>query len=369
MAITSDRVSYSVETSSPPLTETSISIADVVAALVRRWRWLVTLPLGVGILAAAVLLLLPNRYTATTTIVPETRSAAMAAGQLAGLAALAGVNLGGSAMTQSPQFYVTLLGTRSLQYRVLERRFQNSSAPQGVIADSTPLVDQLHIKASTPDRRLWRAAEELARNTQVALDAKTGIIRISFTHRSPALAAAVANAYAEELNRFNRETRQSSARLRREFVETRLGEVSRELRAAEDSERTFLIANRQYQSSPTLTFEFQRLQRSVSQAEDLFGDLRRQLDAARIAEVDDTPTLTVIEAAIVPQEKSWPHRTGWLLVTVLVALLTTGTVILLVDKRERLLPGLHDTIDALRRRSPSRRHGRAASQIGDISSS
>lgn len=359
MPIVSDRATYNVESPATSLpAQSPIGIADVVAALVRRWRWLVLVPLCIGVLTAGVLLLLPNRYTATTTIVPETRSGTAAAGQLAGLAALAGVNIGGAAMAQSPQFYVALLGTKSLQYTLLERRFAASQAHAGAAGDSVRLLDQLNVKEPLAERRLWKAADVLARATQVSLDAKTGIIRIAVTNRSPTLAAAVANAYAEELNRFNRDTRQSSARLRREFVETRLEQVSRELREAEEAERSFLTANRQYQTSPTLSFEFQRLQRNVQQSQDLFGDLRRQLDAARIAEVDDTPSLTVIESAIVPQEKSWPHRTGWLIVSMLVTFLVTGTVILLIEKRERLLPGLHDTLAVLRRRVPSHRPSR-----------
>ena len=361
-----ERASYGVEaTSSAAAPSSPISIADVVAALLRKWRWLVFLPLAIGVLTAGVLLLLPNRYTATTTIVPETRSSTATMGQLAGLAALAGVNVGGAAMTQSPQFYVALLGTKSLRYTLLERRFSTTGSPPSVVrGDSAKLIDLLDVNAPTAGRRLWKASEVLDRATQVTLDVKTGIIRVSFTNRSPALAAAVANAYAEELNRFNRETRQSSARLRRQFVETRLDEVGRELRNAEDAARFFLTANRQYQTSPSLTFEYQRLQRTLTQEQDLFGDLRRQLDAARIAEVDDTPSLTILESAIVPQEKSWPHRTGWLLVVLIVTFVVTGAVILIVEKRERLLPGLHDTMDVFRQRAAARRQTRAAAQVG-----
>jgi uncharacterized protein involved in exopolysaccharide biosynthesis len=270
-------------------------------------------------------------------------------------------------MAQSPQFYVALLGTKSLQYTVLDRRFPNASALRAVPGDSATLLAQLDVREPTTERRHWKAAEVLARATLVSIDAKTGIIRISYTSRSATLAASVANAYAEELNRFNRETRQTSARLRRQFVEERLDEVAHELRAAEEAERTFLTTNRQYSTSPTLTFEYQRLQRALMQEQDLFGDLRRQLDAARIAEVDDTPSLTILEPAIVPQEKSWPHRTGWLLISILITFLLTGVTIILVEKRERLLPGLHDTLDILRRRSGSpRRQTRAVSQVGDL---
>ena len=74
----------------------------------REWRLLVTIPAVVA--GAAFLVLLPqrDRFSATVAIVPETR-AGNTAGQLAGLAAFAGISLGGGGGSQTPPFYAALL--------------------------------------------------------------------------------------------------------------------------------------------------------------------------------------------------------------------------------------------------------------------
>jgi hypothetical protein len=44
-----------------------------------------------------------------------------------------------------------------------------------------------------------------------------------------------------------------------------------------------------------------------------------------------------------------------------------AVVILIVEKRERLLPGLHDTMVVFRQSAAARRQNRSTSQIGDRS--
>jgi uncharacterized protein involved in exopolysaccharide biosynthesis len=75
----------------------------------------------------------------------------------------------------------------------------------------------------------------------------------------------------------------------------------------------FVERNRLYAQSPSLQFEYTRLERAYTIQSELYLELRRQLDAARIAEVDDVPTLTTIESAIPPARKSGPHRLRWVL--------------------------------------------------------
>jgi len=169
----------------------------------------------------------------------------------------------------------------------------------------------------------------------------------------------VANAYVDELNRFNQNKRQLQARARRRFVEDRVEATGRDLATAESAVRDFLSRNRQYQNSPSLTFEYQRLQRAVALQQDLYVDLRRQLDAARIAEVDDTPTITTIEPAIPPQLKSWPSRKAWVLSSALGAFAVLATLLVLIEHRATLMPGLVEVYSTaaarFRRRTPPTR--------------
>jgi len=334
----------------------SLSHRDVGLTLARHARVLVAVPVAVGMVVAVISLFTPNRYTASTALVTEARSPG-ASGQLASLAALAGVSIGGAGAAQSPQFYTALLRGRAIQYALLQRKFSTEGlGPTWVSRDSATLLDLLDVRGKTPELRLFYGAKQLTKSTLVESEIKTSIIRVSFTTTSPILATAVTNAYADELNRFNQEKRQLQAGARRRFVEERVQGTAQDLAAAENAVRDFLSRNRQYQNSPSLVFEFQRLQRAVALQQDLYLDLRRQLDAARIAEVDDTPTLTTIEPAIPPQLKSWPSRKRWVLGAMLGAFAVLATLLIVIEHRATLMPGLIEVYSTaaarLRRRVP-----------------
>src|SRR5690349_21506614 len=62
-----------------------ISLLELVNILLRRWRLVVGLPLAAALLSAAIALVLPPVYTATTSFVPESRSPSRLPAVLAGL--------------------------------------------------------------------------------------------------------------------------------------------------------------------------------------------------------------------------------------------------------------------------------------------
>ncbi len=306
--------------------------------------------LAVAILTVVALLLIPARYMARISIVPESRSGA-GAGQLAGLAALAGVSLPGvtgGPVGQSPQFYASVLTSRPIIYSVLSRRYL-ATRSNGRIAgrDSAALVEILAAEGDTRAKRLWNAAKKLSSDVEVRTDVRTGIVTLTFEHTSPELAASVAAAFVEELERFNRNARQSQAGARRRFTEDRVAVVSRDLQVAEDSLRAFLTRNRQFEGSPTLRFEYGRLERALMVQRELYLQLRRELDAARIAEVDDLPAITVVEPAIVPQRRSGPARRAWLAAMLLLALAAQIGWYVLADHHGRLAPSLAPALRVL----------------------
>src|SRR2546430_7652975 len=98
---------------------------EFVNALLKRWRLVVGLPLLAAILTAIVVLLLPPRYTATVTFVPEQRApsrgggaAGAGGGGLAGLAGQPGIPLR-MEPTPSPRFYAEAPTSRELPARAL----------------------------------------------------------------------------------------------------------------------------------------------------------------------------------------------------------------------------------------------------------
>ncbi len=105
------------------------------------------------------------------------------------------------------------------------------------------LIQQFGLKRLYWDRRMEDARKDLAKHTDISVDRKSQIISITVTDRSPQRAAAMTQAYIEELNRLVAELSTSSARRERIFLEGRLQGVSQDLEAAEKNFSQFASKN------------------------------------------------------------------------------------------------------------------------------
>jgi uncharacterized protein involved in exopolysaccharide biosynthesis len=121
-------------------------------------------------------------------------------------------------------------------------------------------------------------------------------------------AAAAANLFVAALNAFNSTSRASQARARREYLETALSRQRDSLRLAEDSLERFLERNRTYRDAPALEFRQARLRRKVDLTQEVVTSLQRDLEAARLDEINDTPVLSVIDSAAAPHRPVSPRK-------------------------------------------------------------
>ena len=277
--------------------------------LLRRWRILVVLPFVAAVIAAAYSLRVTPMYTATTRFIPELGSQGSGLSGLAGMAAQLGISLGGGASgNQSPEFYAEILTSREIVQRVLLSTYQDPREGKS-LGDKATLLDIFEIEALDSATLFEKGIEEGSDMASARVDNRTNIVELTVDAVDPVLVAAVANRFIESLEEFNASTRQSRARERRRFVEERVAESETELRRREEVMKTFLEGNRTWQQSPNLLFEEGRLRSEVQIQREVFLTLRREYEAARIEEVDETPVFTVIERAVPPLLRSRPART------------------------------------------------------------
>src|SRR5258707_12313991 len=85
---------------------------------------------------------------------------------------------------------------------------------------------------------------KLAENTEISEDRKSGIIAISVTDHDPKRAAAIAEAYVEELNQLVAELSTSAAHRERVFLEERLRNVKQDLDGASQKFSQFESTNK-----------------------------------------------------------------------------------------------------------------------------
>jgi uncharacterized protein involved in exopolysaccharide biosynthesis len=183
---------------------------------------------GAGFLLSAVIaLLLPNRYQSVVRLMPPdiqpSSGLAMAAGALSGqtggLAGLAGNLLG---FKSTSDLFVGILSSRT-------------------VADK--LIQKFDLQKAYGTREVEEARLRLAEHTGTSVNRKSQIITITVTDKNPQRAAAIAQAYVEELNRLVAEVSTSSARRERIFLEGRLQAVNQDLEAAEKEFSQFASKN------------------------------------------------------------------------------------------------------------------------------
>lgn len=326
----------------PPASSPDPSLYQFFAPLLRRWRLVVAVPmLFVGV-AIGVALVLPPAFTAATSFTTDPGESP-GSGSLGGLAGLAGqFGITGLPSTgPSPDFYAEVLKSHELLRATLDSRFPVGTGNQ---PDSTlSLLDLLQIRGATSDNRVHEGLRYLGHRISTRVDRRAGIVTLGVEAPRADLAAAVANRMVELLNDFNLKRRQSQSRAQREFVGERLTDAEQQLQQAEAAHLAFLQANRRYEDAPLLRFEEGRLARIVAMRQEILVTLRREYEQARIAEVRDTPVLTILDPAMPPDRRSFPRRKLIVIVAAFLGtVLSVGTAHLVEARRAAEATGRSD---------------------------
>lgn len=286
-------------------------IAEAVAfAWTRRTAVAITLVLSAAV-GVGLAYILPTRFEASVSLspAPDNGSRLQFGGALASLGGQLGLDLGGS-RTQL-RFYPKLLTSYWFLSTLARREVRPNQTLFEVLQDRAPDT------AATDFMRLQDGAvAKLRQLVGVDLDERANVFTLSIRlpTREAALAAAT-NAVAL-ITEFNTHVRRLQASDNRRFVEQRVDSAHTELNAAEETEADFLLRNKSYEQSPTLTLEYQRLQRHVALLQDVYVTLSRNLEEARIDEVREAPVLTVVDPPHVTWRRAEPDRSRVVLTTV-----------------------------------------------------
>lgn len=320
----------------PPTDE--LSIVELRRGVARRWRWLVVWPVGAALVGALAAAAWPKTWTSVTTFVPEQTSntGALLSGAMGGLGALVG---GGDALGSltsrlkdgpTLDFFADVLLSQELLTATLQTRFPVAGQP----GRTATLLEQLDEGGATPERRLGNALRAMRRKAVVEAIRRSNMVSLSITLRDPQLSAAVANRMLELLNTFNLERRQRASREQRRFAEQRLAVARRELERAEGAKSAFLEANRGYKLSPRLAEQYESLERQVDIKQSVLLALARTFEESRVAEVRDTPLLTIVDRAV-PSDRPLQRPLPWAAAAAAVAFLVACAAALFTALQDR----------------------------------
>jgi uncharacterized protein involved in exopolysaccharide biosynthesis len=171
-------------------------------------------------------LLIPSRYEATAQLMPPDGQSSSGMAMLSALAGRAG-GLGGVAgdllgVKNSGALFVGILESRTVQDR---------------------LVEQFELQRVYRAAKMEDARAALVAHSRIVEDRKSGIIALTVADHDPRLAAAMAQAYVDELDRLVEQVSTSSARRERIFLEERLRAVKKDLDSAAQKFSIFASKN------------------------------------------------------------------------------------------------------------------------------
>jgi uncharacterized protein involved in exopolysaccharide biosynthesis len=336
-----------------------INLWDVAVLMAENARLLIVGPLAAGFLALGVSFLITPTFTATTRILPpqQQSAAAMLASQLGalgGLAGAAGINIKTPADT-----HIALIKSRTVADNLIDR-FR--------------LLNVYDVKYRDDARR------RLGEDTRV-FTGKDGLITIDVDDTDPARAAAIANAYVDELSRLSGSLAITEAQQRRVFFEKQLNQTQDQLKKAEfalaevgagenliksapqavvegiarlkaqlTAQEIRVSTMRGYltETSPELQLaqrELASLRTQLAQAEQrqpgngkspsdylnrfrdfkyqetLFDLMAKQYELARLDEAREGAVVQVVDRAVIPERKTRPRRAVIAVATTLLAAL------------------------------------------------
>ncbi len=370
---------------------------DYLYVLFKRRKVILLSIVITGVLTAVIVLLMPNWYAATASVLPPKRPGGLLSMLDGGVSSVfknltgLGVRLGGSSEAYS---YIAILQSRSAMERVVQK------------------FDLVKVYKSRRNS-VEEAIRTLRKNVEVDI-ATEGNITVTVYDKSPQRAADMANYFVELLNEISRQLGSTEARNNREFIEKRYRQNIDDLRSAEDSLKAFQqkygiyalpeqtesaikaaaelksaqvqkqmefdIARRvfgaenprtqalqlelseinkrlreikygsddwfnktalnffvPFKDVPELGTEYLRRYREFEIQNRLMEFLLPLYEQAKIDENKDTPVVLVLDKAIPPQRKSRPHRTLIVLIFVFLAAMfsTTWAFIHEIYEREK----------------------------------
>jgi tyrosine-protein kinase Etk/Wzc len=253
--------------------EEDISLLDILIVIVQYRRLILKIAAYTVVVGVIVSLLLPIRYTATTSILPpqQTNSAGSALmAQLGGLSSVASLAGGSLGLKNPNDLQVAMLKSRTVEDAMLDRFH---------------LVELFRVKQRSDARTKLEKVVDIDSGT------KDGLIRLAVTDRDPRRAAEMANGYVEEFKRLSANLAVTEASQRRLFFEQQLVQAKDNLANAEEDlkktgQRTGLI---QLDSQTRATIELVAELRGEIAAKEV------QINAMRSFATGENPELQIAE--------------------------------------------------------------------------
>ena len=284
----------------------SINLLEYVNMLLRR-RWLIIVGTLLTVVAAGVYLKLQTPlYQASIRVLPS-REQGMSSrlDQSFGLNRNAQQQQGYEQADLATQYYQELLTSFPFMEKIIRGKYK-----LGAEGKEFDLIEYYKVTGVDETDKLNKAILALRKAMNIIVPRTTGYgmvrtMSIGVTADNPIMAAAIPNAILDELMRYNQDIRVTRSSENRKFVEDQIKTTQDLLTAAEDAYSIFQKGN-SLKVSLEGEVERDRLKRNITVQTEVFIQLKKQLELAKIEEMERRPTIEILERARPPQRKFKP---------------------------------------------------------------
>ena len=337
---------------------------DLIALAKKVWdgrKTIIKITLIFMAIGLFVALFSPKEFTTTTTMVPQTSSGKQIGGNLGGLAAMAGINLGsmGGDAGIAPTLYPQIVNSIPFQKELLQTPltfegqknkvtyadyFTNIHRPGvlGTLKKYTIGLPGVIIKAikgksenqfpSNENQLLSVTNDEYELikqlQDQVALDVhlKDGYVTLSANMPEAIASAELAKKAQNLLQQYIIDYKVQKSTEQLKFIQGRFNEKQQEFKAKQQELARFRDRN-QFMNSALAQTSFEIIQSEYNVSEKVYSELAKQLETQKIQVKEDTPVFAVLNPVAVPIKKSKPNRPITLVIfTFLGVVVGVGTV-------------------------------------------
>jgi uncharacterized protein involved in exopolysaccharide biosynthesis len=320
---------------------------DLIALAKTLWegrRTIIKTVVIFAVLGLFIAIFSQKEYTATTTMVPQVNNPSSKLGGLSSLASLAGFNLdmSGGAGDISPVLYPQIVNSTAFQLEIMNAKYSFDELDKevslfdyyinyykpglfGVIKKYTvglPGIIIKWIKGDREDVRIennsnsgiiritqdqYDICKKLNEKLNLNVNDKDGYLTLEARFHEAGLSAQIAEEALKLLQDNITQLKIEKASAQLEFIQSRYNEAKQEFNKAQTQLAEFRDANKNITSAIAQT-EQEKLQNEYQLAFDVYSELAKQLEQARIKVKEDTPVFSVIEEVVVPVEKTKPKR-------------------------------------------------------------
>ena len=315
-----------------------IRILDLLRELLGAWKTILKWAAAFAVVGIVIAVSIPDEYTVTTKMVPET---APRNNNLNSLANIAGISLPPTTTDAfSPSIFpeilqsnpfVTELFPIEVNYKVKNERVTSDyytymrdfyrepwwkavmKAPRQFFnwikslfkGKSQPVEGYENLNLSRLTSEQSRVAFRIRKSTQ--LDFKNSILTLKFTAQDPTVAAKISEEVVSRLQKYVTNYRTEKARKTLEYHQKLYEEYKERYFAAQQRYARY-VDSHQSVVLQSVRIEQERLQNEMTLNYQLYNSCAQQLQAAQAKVQEETPVLTLINPPAAPLSPSSPKR-------------------------------------------------------------